>query len=118
MASIPPTVEPAVAPRRVRARAGAALLAASSGVLALATSLFTPSSASAQTWNNPVTGSWNLAGNWIGNVQPASSDVAVVTFNATAGQSYTSTQNLGTPFTLNTMVFNPAAAATINLVGS
>ncbi|MBC8109055.1 MAG: PEP-CTERM sorting domain-containing protein [Anaerolineae bacterium] len=88
-----------------------ALLTSATASLALA------QSSHAQTWLNPNTGSWNVGGNWVGGAAPVSSTGTQLTFNATGVQSYSASNNIVSPFTLNRMTFGNSGSGLITITG-
>jgi T5SS/PEP-CTERM-associated repeat protein len=87
-------------------------LAAASAIAAVAPR------ADAQTWVNPNSGSWSVAGNWVGSVAPASASTTQLTFNAASVQTYAATNNIANPFTVNLVRFNNTSTGLITVNGS
>jgi len=78
-------------------------------LFAAAIAPFIPSTNSvskAQTWVNPNTGSWSVAGNWVGGVVPVSASGTQLVFSAGGAESYTAFNDIAIPFTLNRLTLN------------
>ncbi len=75
---------------------------------------------SAQTtnsWTNTVSGNWTAATNWTPGA-PASAPTNILQFLASAGVSYTATNNFASPFILNRLVLNSTSSNLITLAGN
>jgi hypothetical protein len=92
-------------------RRAATLLAAAAACSALLPLAY------AQTWLNPNSGSWSIAGNWVGGVVPFPSASTQLTFNASGAQSYTAFNDIADPFTLNALRFNASSTGPIQIAG-
>jgi T5SS/PEP-CTERM-associated repeat protein len=88
-------------------------LAAALVVLALA-----PPAPAQSTWNNAAGGNWSVGSNWSGGTAPTSGTSTALTFGSPATQTatYTATNNIADPFTLNSLTFNNTAG-TVTLAG-
>lgn len=90
-------------------------------ILSLATALDRPLGAQTNAYTGgatataPATGSWNASGNWSAGL-PASGTSTVLTFGG-SGTSYTATNDLGSPFTLNGLTFS-ATGGSVTIAGS
>jgi autotransporter-associated beta strand protein len=82
----------------------------------LVPSLGLPEAATGQTWA-VGTGNWNVGGNWVGGVAPASNINTALTFDSQANARYTSTNNIANPFLLNSITFGGTTTHAIVLKG-
>jgi T5SS/PEP-CTERM-associated repeat protein/autotransporter-associated beta strand protein len=87
-------------------------------VAALALLTVAPAAPAQSTWNNPAGGNWSAGTNWVGGTAPASGTSTALVFGAAATQTatYTVTNDLANPFTLNALTFNNTSG-TVTLVG-
>jgi T5SS/PEP-CTERM-associated repeat protein len=85
---------------------------------ALASLLLPIRHGSAQTWAAPVSGSWSVAGNWLGGAVPVSASTTDLRFDASAADSYTAFNDLANPFVLNEIDLNNTGSGAITLDGS
>jgi autotransporter-associated beta strand protein len=68
------------------------------------------------TWRANITGNWNLGSNWVGGVAPPAGGAATVVLEFPfAGTNYTATNNLGSPFQLNGLLFDGGGTGTLTL---
>src|SRR5206468_8492965 len=69
--------------------------------LALGAFALLASDAAAQTWLNPNSGTWSDGANWAAAIAPISDSSTQLTFNASAGETYSTSNDIADPFTLN-----------------
>jgi autotransporter-associated beta strand protein len=63
-------------------------------------------SAVGQTWSSPFTGNWSDGTNWLGGVPPVSDPTTAVVFTSDyISGPITATNNLGSPFVVNSLTF-------------
>jgi fibronectin-binding autotransporter adhesin len=74
-----------------------------------------PASAQNYTWNDPNTGVWSSASNWVGPSAPSSSVTTVLAFSASKSQTYTATNDLANPFLLNRLTLSNTGSGTITI---
>ncbi len=72
------------------------------------------SSALGQTWIAPAAGNWNVGTNWQGSVPPVSDPTTALVFTSGNAAAITATNNIGTPFVLNSLTFNVNNAFSVN----
>src|SRR6476469_4166601 len=67
--------------------------------------------APAQTWSNPAGGNWSVGTNWVGGTAPVSANTTALTFSdlAASAASFTATNDIADPFTLNSLTVNHTA---------
>jgi hypothetical protein len=85
--------------------------------VAIAATLAPRGGAFAQTWLNPVSGSWSIGANWVGGVAPVLSSSTQLAFGATGVQSYSAFNDIANPFTLNALRFDTSSIAPISIAG-
>jgi len=66
-------------------------------------------------WTSAVSGNWNDTTKWTPNTVPVPSAATTLTFNDTGATSYTATNNVATPFQLETLTVNPTSTGVITV---
>jgi autotransporter-associated beta strand protein len=94
------------------ARCPARVLPLAAGAAVALGALATP--ALAQTWIGAATGNWDAGTNWQGGVSPVSDPTTALVFSSGNAAAITATNNLGSPFLVNSLAFNVNNAFSVN----